>query len=134
MLYEQCIMMIKYACNAYSYVDKMITNVPELMRTARGDRNQKDFATLLGVKQSSISRYERGKASPPAAVIEHCMHLVHESTNGAAPTADDLAKRIRIVLADPAMAPVRAAFSGLLDAVVGANSNYHDHTVTSALR
>jgi LysR family nitrogen assimilation transcriptional regulator len=54
----------------------VINSVGELIRAARNGRSPKDFAQLLDVKQSSVSRYESGKASPPIYVIDHCMRLV----------------------------------------------------------
>lgn len=93
-----------------------IDTVGDLVRAARNGRNQKDFADLLGVKQSSVSRYERGKASPPISVIEHCMRLVHNQ--GEAPTAEQLAERIRVELADPSLIEARSALSRLVDAFV----------------
>ena len=95
-----------------------ISSVGELVRAARNSRSQKDFAMLLGVKQSSVSRYESGKASPPISVIEHCMRLVHTAGSDAAPTAEQLADRVRVALADPDLAQVRAALSRLVDAFV----------------
>jgi len=47
-----------------------ITSVGELVRADRNGRSHKEFAAFLGVKQSSVSRYESGKASPPIRVIE----------------------------------------------------------------
>ncbi|MEW6037275.1 MAG: helix-turn-helix transcriptional regulator [Pseudomonadota bacterium] len=41
-----------------------ITTVAELVRTARNGRSQKDFARELGVRQSSVSRYESLKGEP----------------------------------------------------------------------
>lgn len=95
-----------------------ISTVGDLIRAARTGRSQKEFADLLGVKQSSVSRYEGGKASPPVSVIEHCMRLVHTQADDAAPTADQLADRVRVVLADPALGQVRSALSRLVDAFV----------------
>lgn len=93
-----------------------ISSVGELIRAARNGRSQKDFAELLGVKQSSVSRYESGKASPPISVIEHCMRLVHTSASDDAPTAEQLADRVRVALADPDLGQVRSALSRLVDA------------------
>lgn len=93
-----------------------IDTVGDLVRAARNGRSQKDFADILGVKQSSISRYERGKASPPIGVIEHCMRLVHKQ--GEAPTAEELAERIRTELAAPSLIGARSALSRLVDALV----------------
>ena len=95
-----------------------INTVAELVRAARNDLNQKNFADVLGVKQSSVSRYESGKASPPINVIEHCMRLVHTQGIAEAPTAEDLADRVRTGLADPGLDQVRFALSRLIDAFV----------------
>jgi LysR family transcriptional regulator, nitrogen assimilation regulatory protein len=57
--------------------------IGEIIRTARNGRSQKAFADLLGVKQSSVSRYESGRVSPPAAVIDACMQLVHQLSDAS---------------------------------------------------
>lgn len=103
-----------------------INTVGELVRAARNGRGQKEFADLLGVKQSSVSRYECGKACPSVSVIEHCMRLVHTQDVASAPTAEQLAERIRVALADPRLDHVRSAFSRLVDAFVS------EHSLTSA--
>ena len=96
-----------------------IKTISDLIRKARNGQNQKDFAEKLGIKQSSLSRYERGKTNPPVKVIEDCMRLVH--TDAPPPTADELANRVRSALADPGMGQVRSAISRLVDAVT------HEH-------
>ncbi len=97
---------------------RSINTVGELIRAARNGRSQKDFAALLDVKQSSVSRYESGKASPPISVIEHCMRLVHTAGGDDAPTAEQLADRVRVALAAPDLGQVRSALSRLVDALV----------------
>jgi len=96
----------------------IINSVGELVRAARNGRSQKDFAQLLDVKQSSVSRYESGRASPPLRVIEQCMRLVHTAGADDAPTAEQLAERVRVALADPDLRQVRSALSRLVDAFV----------------
>lgn len=96
-----------------------IHSVGELIRAARNGRSQKEFAALLGVRQSSVSRYESGKASPPISVIEHCMRLVHEASVDGAPTAEQLASQVRDALADPGFGPVRSLISRLIDGFTG---------------
>lgn len=96
----------------------IISSVSELVRAVRDGRSQKEFASLLGVKQSSVSRYESGKASPPINVIEQCMRLVHTVGPDDAPTAEQLADRVRVALADPDMQQVRSALPRLVDAFV----------------
>ena len=97
-----------------------IETIAQLVRAARNGRSQNDFARELGVRQSSVSRYEGGKASPPAGIIEHCMRLVHtqEPEPVEAPTADDLADRVRAGLADPNLGQVRLALSRLIEVMI----------------
>jgi len=94
-----------------------ITHIGELIKRARNSRNQQEFAAMLGVTQSSLSRYESGKSNPRAEVIEQCMRLVHDAGSDQHPSADELADRVRTALADPGLGQVRSAFSKLLDAV-----------------
>lgn len=92
-----------------------ITTVAELVRAARNGRSQKEFARDLGVRQSSVSRYESGRANPPVKVIEHCMRLVHTTGIESAPTADELAAKVRTELADSDLSEVRLALARLID-------------------
>ena len=94
-----------------------ITTVAELVRTARNGRSQKEFARELGVRQSSVSRYESGRATPSLKVIEHCMRLVHSTGTEPAPTAGELAAKVRTELADPDLGEVRLAIARLIDAL-----------------
>lgn len=94
-----------------------ITTVADLVRAARNGRSQKEFARELGVRQSSISRYESGKASPPVPVIEHCMRLVHSDSRESVPTADELAIKVQTALADTRLGQIRLLISKLIDTV-----------------
>jgi transcriptional regulator with XRE-family HTH domain len=98
--------------------DKMVAfkSVEELIRAARNGRSQKEFAELLEVDQSMVSKYERGNASPPISVINRCMRLVHTAEGESAPSAEQLAERVRVALADPDLGQVRSALSRLMDA------------------
>jgi transcriptional regulator with XRE-family HTH domain len=106
-----------------------ITTVAELVRSARNGRSQKEFAQELGVKQSSVSRYESGRANPPVKVIEHCMRLVHSTTAEAAPTADQLAAKVRKELADSDLGEMRLALARLIDTL--ANEHAQSRAVSS---
>lgn len=98
-------------------------SVEELIRAARNGRSQKEFADLLEVDQSMVSKYERGKASPPISVINRCMRLVHTAEGEAAPpSAEQLADRVRESLADPKLGQVRSALSRLVDAFASDNA------------
>ena len=91
-------------------------SVEQLIRAARNGRSQKEFADLLEVDQSLVSKYERGKASPPISVINRCMRLVHTTEGETAPSAEQLAERVRVTLAAPDLGQVRSALSRLVDA------------------
>src|SRR2546427_3123093 len=45
------------------------TRQSELIRQARGQRTQAEFAKLLGVDRSCLSRYEREQLGAPTSVI-----------------------------------------------------------------
>lgn len=95
-----------------------ITSIPQLIKTARNSRSQAEFAHELGVKQSTLSRYEKGEANPKAHVIEHCMHLVHWGNQGSEPTVDELAEKVKTRLGRIDQAPLRVALSKLIDGLV----------------
>lgn len=96
------------------------SSVAALVKTARGKRSQQEFASILGVDQSVISRYEHGRASPSKETIDACMQIVHNSEGtGGAPTASQLARRIEKELGSPDMARARLALGYLIDAVAG---------------
>ena len=97
-------------------------SVEELIRAARDGRSQKEFADLLKVDQSLVSKYERGKTNPPMSFIKQCMHLVHTADDDV-PTADQLAERVRAALADPDLRQARSALSRLVDAFASENAH-----------
>lgn len=99
-----------------------ITTVAELVRTARNGRSQKEFARELGVRQSSVSRYESGRVNPPVTVIEHCMRQVHSTGTESAPTADELAAKVRTDLADSDLGDVRLALARLIATLVNGHA------------
>ena len=45
----------------------------KLIRAARADRTQAQFAQVLRVDRSCLSRYERGTLGAPTAVIDFCL-------------------------------------------------------------
>ena len=96
-----------------------INTVGDLVRAARNGLSQEEFARKLGVKQSSISRYESGKANPPVSVIEHCMKLVNSDDRESIPTVEELAAKVLITLADTRLSQFRLAISKLIDAFSG---------------
>lgn len=57
----------------------------ELIKLARGDRPQVEFARLLGCDRSCLSRYEREVLGAPPHVISKCLQLVAASLAGQRP-------------------------------------------------
>lgn len=95
-----------------------ITSITQLIKLARADRSQAEFARDLGITQSTLSRYEQGSANPKADVIERCMHLVHWGQDSGVPSVDDLANKVRARLNRDDQAPLRVALSRLIDGLV----------------
>lgn len=104
-----------------------ITTVAKLIRTARNEHSQKEFAQKLSVKQSSISRYESGKVNPSVQVIEHCMRLVYSEGTELIPTADQLAVKIKTRLAEADQGRLRLALERLIEVL--AKDRVEDSTV-----
>ena len=96
----------------------VISSIPQLIKTARDGRSQSEFALELGVKQSTLCRYEKGEANPKAHIIERCMHLVHWNNQTPVPTADELADKVREQLSREDQAPLRVTLSKLIDGLV----------------
>jgi transcriptional regulator with XRE-family HTH domain len=95
-----------------------ITSIPELIKTARNGRSQADFAREIGVKQSTLSRYEKGEANPKVQVIEYCMHAVHWGGGSSEPSVDELADKVRKRLGRQDQASIRIMLSNLIDGLV----------------
>jgi len=102
-------------CIFYRNLLVAITTVAKLIRAARNEHSQKEFAQRLGVKQSSISRYESGKVNPSVHVIEHCMRLVHSEGNELIPSADELAIKVKVGLAKADQGRLRLALERLIE-------------------
>ncbi len=49
------------------------TSQRELLRVARGNRTQMDFAEVLGVARSTLSRYESEKLGLPVHALNRCL-------------------------------------------------------------
>lgn len=58
------------------------TSQGELIRAARGHRSQAEFAELLGVDRSCLSRYESEKLGAPVTVLNYCLEQVAQGFSG----------------------------------------------------
>ena len=52
------------------------TRQGELLRRARGKLSQAEFARVLKVDRSCVSRYERERLGAPTAVLNHCLGAI----------------------------------------------------------
>ena len=103
-----------------------ISSIPHLIKIARNGRNQAEFARVLGVSQSALCRYEKGKANPKTDVIEHCMRLVHWGDLRPDTTVEELATKVRSQLARDDQAPLRKALSKIIDGLISEKEVAHN--------
>lgn len=102
---------------------KGVGSVKEIIRNARGSLTQAEFVDFLGdrygikTSQGIISKYESGKASPPAGMIDKCMQIIHGRDIESDVTLKALEVRMRKVLGGPAQAGARKAFAVILDSL-----------------
>lgn len=81
----------------------------ELIRTARGDRTQQEFADTLGVHRSCLSRYESEGLGAPAAVINHCLQAVAAlASNDAASPVQRALRHARLAVTELEVAATQA--------------------------
>ncbi|MDA8093961.1 MAG: helix-turn-helix domain-containing protein [Betaproteobacteria bacterium] len=102
-----------------------ITNIPELIRTARKGRSQADFAQELGISQSTLCRYENRHANPKAEVIERCMRLVHFDGRQRDLSIDELVDKVRSRLGREDQGALRVALSEIIDGFDAGNGAAH---------
>jgi len=60
------------------------TTQAELIRAARAERSQAEFARMLGVDRTCLSRYEREILGAPPSVISHCLMEIGRREGDAA--------------------------------------------------
>lgn len=109
---------------ARSKANQLLT-VRGIIKAARAGQTQHAFAAQLGIRQDLLSKYETGRVNPPAAIVETCMRLVHTGSGNIPPSADAIAKKIRLELASPEFASARAAIANLIDALLNAARSRH---------
>lgn len=90
-------------------------SVKEIIRTARGNLNQTEFAERLQTSQSLISKYESGNTNPPVVIINECIKIIHGRNIHGDISLTALEVRMRKVLKGPAQAQARKVLAVLLD-------------------
>lgn len=66
----------------------------QLIRFARGEATQAEFARRLGVHRSCLSRYESEALGAPTAVLNICLQALAEHLNGKSEPATTLERAL----------------------------------------
>lgn len=74
------------------------TRQSELIRQARGPRSQAEFAKLLGVDRSCLSRYEREQLGAPTSVINHCLGAITAQSIPHVAEVDPVRRALRLTI------------------------------------
>src|SRR2546427_12212887 len=74
------------------------TRQSELIRQARGQRTQAEFAKLLGVDRSCLSRYEREQLGAPTSVINHCLGAIAAQSRSPVAEVDPVRRALRLTI------------------------------------
>jgi DNA-binding XRE family transcriptional regulator len=71
-------------------LDAFPTSQKQLIRTARSDATQAEFAKKLGVDRSCLSRYESEALGAPTSVINACLQLLAARASGRKPSSSPI--------------------------------------------
>jgi DNA-binding XRE family transcriptional regulator len=74
------------------------TSQGQLIRAARGEYSQAEFARRLGVHRSCLSRYESEALGAPTAVLNVCLRTVAEKLAGGITTSTPLTRALSLAL------------------------------------
>lgn len=74
------------------------TRQSELLRLARGTRTQAEFAKVLKVDRSCLSRYEREQLGAPTTVINHCLGAIAAQMSGQLVETDPVRRALRLTI------------------------------------
>jgi len=61
------------------------TTQGELIRAARGEMTQAEFARSLALDRSCLCRYEKGSLGAPTKLVDHCLQVIANQLTGKAP-------------------------------------------------
>jgi DNA-binding XRE family transcriptional regulator len=71
------------------------TTQGELLRQARGERSQAEFALALEVDRTCLSRYENEKLGAPTSVLNHCLSAIAAQLQGGESTESPVDRALR---------------------------------------
>lgn len=66
----------------------------ELIRSARGAMSQTQFAKVLGVDRTCLSRYEGEKLGAPTSVLNYCLRAVAAHVGNDSPKQEQPLERV----------------------------------------
>ena len=94
-------------------------NLSNIIKMARADTSQAEFASKLGKTQSQISKYERGQSSPPRDVVEYCLGLTMPDALAKihTPSSDELSKLVKSELDGLENSNIRKMIYGVLNGI-----------------
>lgn len=98
-------------------LDSSFFTVRGMIKAARGTKSQPVFAAELGITQSTLSRYENGKANPSAQLIEKCMHILHTGARNSDPLYEYTVSIIEKSFSTSQDVKLRTALTYLIDHV-----------------
>lgn len=70
----------------------------ELIKLARGSLTQAEFAKVLKVDRSCLSRYEREQLGAPTTVINHCLGAIAAQMSGQLGETDPVRRALRLTM------------------------------------
>jgi ribosome-binding protein aMBF1 (putative translation factor) len=68
----------------------------QLIRAARGTMSQSQFAQVLKVDRSCLSRYESEQLGAPTAVLNHCLRVVATQLAGDGAPESPVERSLRL--------------------------------------
>lgn len=74
------------------------TRQSELIRLVRGNRTQAEFAKILKVDRSCLSRYEREQLGAPTTVINHCLGAIAAQMSSQLVETDPVRRALRLTI------------------------------------
>lgn len=72
------------------------TSQGQLIRMARGDRTKTEFAKVLDVDRSCLSRYESEQLGAPTSVLNYCLRAIAAQKNSAVAIATPLDRALQL--------------------------------------
>jgi len=70
------------------------TSQGELIRMVRDRATQADFAKLLGVHPSCLSRYEKEQLGAPTKVLNFCLNAIAARDGGTDPSSNEVQRAL----------------------------------------